>query len=77
MIEKIMELANKGFCIDYEIHDQTEEGNKQLMDIPDKTYTVCICPKSSFHDAVDRMSFDSLEDGLKWAIGFIEKELIK
>ncbi len=68
-----MELANKGYCIDYEVHDTTEDGNKQIMDIPDITYTVCICPKSSFHDAIDRMSFDSLEDGFRWAIKECEK----
>lgn len=73
MIKKIMELANKGYCIDYEIHDTTEDGNKQIMDIPDKTYTVFICPKSSFHDALDSMSFDDLGEGLGWAIKEVEK----
>lgn len=79
VFEEIIKLANKKIYIEYSIVNQEENGNKKIYgnDIQDITYTIYIGFESYYKNPIDDMSFDDLEEGLKWGIEIGKKYLEK
>lgn len=77
IFEKIEELANKGYFIDYMIQNQIENGLEEWVEkgyIPLITYTVNVM-RVNDGEYIYAESFDHLKECLEAGIKFVENTL--